>query len=137
MFQFRRSVFLIGYWLITASGLPHSEICVSLPICGSAQLFAAYRVLLRLLTPRHPPYALISLAIDWMMAASHLHPIALSLVISVPAYHIYALRAKTTSLLALGQILKADSLLWVCKTPTIEEKFLHPAFAFSPIQGYI
>ena len=31
------------------------------PICGSPRLFAAYRVLLRLLTPRHSPYALFSL----------------------------------------------------------------------------
>ena len=31
------------------------------PICGSPWLFAAYRVLLRLLTPRHSPYALFSL----------------------------------------------------------------------------
>ena len=31
------------------------------PICGSPWLFAAYRVLLRLLTPRHSPYALSSL----------------------------------------------------------------------------
>ena len=50
-----------GCLLITAGGLPHSEICESKPTCGSSQLFAAYRVLHRLLTPRHPPYALISL----------------------------------------------------------------------------
>ena len=31
--------------------------------CSSARLFAAYRVLLRLGTPRHPPYALRSLTI--------------------------------------------------------------------------
>ena len=30
-------------------------------ICSSPQLFAAYHVLLRLLVPRHPPYALYSL----------------------------------------------------------------------------
>ena len=29
-----------------------------MPTCGSPQLFAADRVLLRLISPRHPPYAL-------------------------------------------------------------------------------
>ena len=42
-------------------GLPHSETSGSLPVCGSPDLFAAYRVLLRLPKPRHPPCALTSL----------------------------------------------------------------------------
>ena len=42
-------------------GLPHSETRGSMPTCGSPRLFAAYRVLRRLETPRHPPYALCSL----------------------------------------------------------------------------
>ena len=40
---------------------PHSDICGSMDICSSPQLFAAYHVLLRLLVPRYPPYALCSL----------------------------------------------------------------------------
>ena len=40
---------------------PHSEICGSMDICSSPQLFAAYHVFHRLLVPRHPPCALISL----------------------------------------------------------------------------
>ena len=40
-------------------GLPHSEIPGSKVICTSPKLIAAYHVLLRLLEPRHPPYALI------------------------------------------------------------------------------
>ena len=40
---------------------PHSDICGLLDICSSPQLFAAYHVLLRLLVPRHSPYALCSL----------------------------------------------------------------------------
>ena len=40
---------------------PHSDICGSKLICSSPQLFAAYRVLLRLLMPRHSPYALLHL----------------------------------------------------------------------------
>ena len=40
---------------------PHSDICGSMDICSSPQLFAAYHVFHRLLVPRHPPCALISL----------------------------------------------------------------------------
>src|SRR6266576_1830057 len=40
---------------MSPAGFPHSE------ICGSRQLIAAYHVLHRLLTPRHPPCALSSL----------------------------------------------------------------------------
>ena len=39
-------------------GLSHSDICGSIRICQSPQLFAAYHVLLRLKEPRHSPYAL-------------------------------------------------------------------------------
>src|SRR5271154_6921439 len=44
-------------------GFPRSEIPGSKPVCGSPGLIAAYRVLHRLLAPRHPPYALSSLTI--------------------------------------------------------------------------
>ena len=44
---------------------PHSDICGSMDICSSPQLFAAYHVLLRLLVPRYPPYALCSLTFDF------------------------------------------------------------------------
>ncbi len=40
---------------------PHSDIYGSRDICSFPQLFAAYHVLLRLLVPRYPPYALCSL----------------------------------------------------------------------------
>ena len=40
---------------------PHSDICGSMDICSSPQLIAAYHVFLRLLVPRLPPCALISL----------------------------------------------------------------------------
>src|SRR4029079_17599427 len=42
-------------------GFPHSEIPGSKLVCSSPGLFAAYRVLHRLLAPRHSPYALSSL----------------------------------------------------------------------------
>jgi hypothetical protein len=44
-------------------GFPHSEIPGSKPACGYPGLIAACHVLLRLLAPRHPPYALSSLTI--------------------------------------------------------------------------
>jgi hypothetical protein len=40
-------------------GLSHSEIFGLSLVCSSPKLIAAYHVLLRLLVPRHPPYALI------------------------------------------------------------------------------
>ncbi len=40
---------------------PHSVISGSTAICAYPKLFAAYHDLHRLLVPRHPPYALISL----------------------------------------------------------------------------
>ena len=46
---------------VFSSGFPHSEISGSQPICDSPKHFGACPVLLRLLVPRHPPYALIIL----------------------------------------------------------------------------
>ena len=39
------------------SGFPHSDTAGSPPAHDSPALFAVYHVLLRLLTPRHPPFA--------------------------------------------------------------------------------
>ena len=46
---------------VCSAGFPHSDICGLTDICSSPQLFAAYHVFLRLLVPRHPPYALCNL----------------------------------------------------------------------------
>ena len=46
---------------VLPAGFPHSDICGSMDICSSPQLFAAYHVFLRLLVPRHPPCALFCL----------------------------------------------------------------------------
>ena len=53
----------IGVWMHEgcSCGFPHSDICGSVDICSSPQLFAAYHVFHRLLVPRHPPCALYSL----------------------------------------------------------------------------
>ena len=49
------------YSLFLLYEFPHSDIHGSMDICSSPWLFAAYHVLLRLLVPRHSPYALCSL----------------------------------------------------------------------------
>ena len=73
MFQFGRFPsytywFSIWYMDLTPCGLLHSDICGSYRACQSPQLFAAYHVLLRLLMPRHPPCALISLTYSRIMS---------------------------------------------------------------------
>src|SRR5690606_18671696 len=66
MFQFPWCPF-IHLWIqcmmleVFSSGFPHSDIPGSMPVCDSPRRFGAYPVLLRLLVPRHPPYALTSL----------------------------------------------------------------------------
>ena len=58
------SVYLWIQYTVTevcSAGFPHSDICGSMDICSSPQLFAAYHVFLRLLVPRHPPCALLRL----------------------------------------------------------------------------
>ena len=52
----------IGLWLtgVCPAGFPHSDICGSMCICHSPQLFAAYHVFHRLLVPRHSPCALFA-----------------------------------------------------------------------------
>ena len=59
----------IGVWMygLFPYGFPHSEICGSMPMCGSPQLIAAYHVFHRLLVPRHPPCALsfLTSVITW------------------------------------------------------------------------
>ena len=60
------SAWLCIYHAVTGvlpAGFPHSEINGSLDICSSPSLIAAYHVFLRLLVPRHPPYALTCLTI--------------------------------------------------------------------------
>ena len=52
---------------VSSAGFPHSDICGSLCICHSPQLFAAYHVFLRLLVPRHPPCALLRLTSQRML----------------------------------------------------------------------
>src|SRR5581483_8380876 len=52
-----------GSFGINQREFPHSEIPGSKLVCSSPGLIAAYRVLHRLLVPRHSPYTLSSLTI--------------------------------------------------------------------------
>ena len=62
----------IHVWIhgLSPCGFPHSDICGSMDICSSPQLFAAYHVFLRLLVPRHPPCALNCLTLPFYSVAS-------------------------------------------------------------------
>ena len=62
--------FRSGYSDMTRSGLPHSEIPGSKPVCGSPRLIAAYHVLHRRPAPRHPPCALSSLTYKCLYSAT-------------------------------------------------------------------
>ena len=63
-----------------SAGFPHSDISGSKDICSSPKLFAAYHVFHRLLVPRHPPCALISLTKRFSFAgadySSQMHSVA-------------------------------------------------------------
>ena len=54
-------VFIDSVTRLYPAGFPHSEISGSKLVCSSPKLIAAYHVLHRLPTPRHPPSALSSL----------------------------------------------------------------------------
>ena len=57
-------IFSERYVGMTPRGFPHSEILGSKLACSSPRLNAACHVLLRLLAPRHSPYALSSLTTE-------------------------------------------------------------------------
>src|SRR5699024_5337014 len=73
---------------VYSSRFPHSEISGSMGICPSPKLFAAYHVLHRLLVPRHPPYALISITKRLKSTGmdSHLHMYSVTCVGNRPIY---------------------------------------------------
>ncbi len=70
----------LGMTEVCSARFPHSEISGSMGICPSPKLFAAYHVLHRLLVPRHPPYALISITKRFvptgMRTPLHMHSVA-------------------------------------------------------------
>ena len=87
---------------VSSAGFPHSDICGSIDICSSPQLFAAYHVFLRLLVPRHPPCALISLtflvSLDfisvwnlllWVLSLLRLSYVTMTVFFSMSCYHFW------------------------------------------------
>ena len=88
MFQFRRFPTYCYFIHSTLTrycraGFPHSDIHGSQDICSSPWLFAACRVLHRLLMPRHSPCALISLTFVAANFISFAPPQAAGLALSV------------------------------------------------------
>ena len=61
MFQFPTFALYNTVTGLQPVGLHHSDISGSKVVCTSPKLFAAYHVLLSLLEPRHPPFALLFL----------------------------------------------------------------------------
>ena len=57
---------------VYSARFPHSEIAGSKDICSSPTLIAAYHVFLRLLVPRHPPYALCNLTTCALKLKAHI-----------------------------------------------------------------
>ena len=79
---------------VYSARFPHSEISGSMGICPSPKLFAAYHVLHRLLVPRHPPYALISITKrqDLTGMSSYLHMYSVTCVGNRPIFLLRFLR---------------------------------------------
>ena len=107
MFQFRRfpsyAYFvqrrMTGY---CPAGLPHSDIPGSMDICSSPRLFAACHVLLRLLMPRHSPYALLSLISFFDMISSYPGSLLLELL-CITFFSYFSLLAKLFYLTLFGK----------------------------------
>ncbi len=78
----------IHVWIheVCSCGFPHSDICGSMDICSSPQLFAAYHVFHRLLVPRHPPCALICLTFYRVHSVALFHGFGSLTLIRSPKY---------------------------------------------------
>ena len=107
-------------WLAVPAGFPHSDICGSMLMCSSPQLFAAYHVFHRLSVPRHPPCALLCLTFSlesiWFCFGSLLTGLAIKpaqrsfgfSVFSLTTYHCLGLSALQSQRL----IMQKD--FWCC-----------------------
>jgi hypothetical protein len=69
---------------MTRRGFPHSDIPGSKLVCSSPGLFAADRVLHRLLAPRHSPYALSSLTIGIETDAAYFSDLKCAATVPLP-----------------------------------------------------
>ena len=59
MFQFSALALIAEWYTFSVPGCPIRKSSDITLVCSSPKLIAAYHVLLRLIDPRHPPYALI------------------------------------------------------------------------------
>ena len=86
-----------------AGGLPHSDIHGSTPARGSPWLFAACHVLHRLLVPRHPPNALLSLETRPPELIRRLPPCTETILSGQPPYRSPAKRSAPRKRITLAQ----------------------------------
>ena len=109
--------FSYGYLGITPDGFPHSDIHGSKPAFGSPWLFADRCVLLRLLVPRHSPYALSSL-----IFVLHLVFYLAKLWCSPPGYSYPFPTTSLFLLLCIVQFSRCILRIWSLKTKQCELK---------------
>ena len=108
--------------MLHIEGFPHSDTCGSRLICSSPQLFAAYRVLLRLLMPRHSPCTLSSL--NFMSYRKSF--------LSIEVFSVKLLFHTVISILLLYATMLRCSNCY----PHVSMKFNITRFAFSPFVFY-
>ena len=94
---------------MTPAGFPHSDIHGSIPACGSPWLFAACRVLHRLLAPRHPPYALTNLTLFASLLTGRLRCCRFTSLVDVPLSTPPALSSRRLALEPLIQAAYVNS----------------------------
>ncbi len=99
-------------------GLPHSETPGSKIICIYPGLIAAYRVLLRLREPRHPPCALI----HFLHASAHSHIPALRLTCALCDDSIYYLSLCQRTLPCLSRHGRVESIGVEPMTPCLQSR---------------
>ena len=100
---------------VRSAGFPHSDTPGSLDICSSPRLFAAYHVLLRLLVPRHPPYALFCMT---FLACIALHAPVFCLSLSLRQLS----RCLDVSLSLLYAVFKVHGLIITTVSPRAQNK---------------
>ena len=107
-------------------GFPHSEIHGSMHICYSPWLIAACHVLLRLLMPRHSPYALYSLNLH--LACSLYFESCLSFVLIIVVCFFYHLSGKIAVFLIFPLLTRKTILIF--KIVFLNYLFVYSLFDF-------
>ena len=135
MFQFRAFP-SYGYFVhrtipeYCSGVLPHSEISGSTLICSSPKLFAACRVLHRLLMPRHSPCALFSLTFVRENFFSLRPPCGGRPFHSVSSSSPFQTRLRWASNLILYSTIAVFSVIPLGITPSVALLSFFPLFSF-------